>query len=427
MAGNLLSLLVLLVDRIWIGHVSTDALAALGVAHAALMVCTTAIMGPAIGTLAGVANHVGSGDTERAGQYLGQGLIVGVLVGVAFALLALVLPDLVMSMMNADPTVTEPAKDYLAISMVGLAFNGPLFVLTFGIQGAGEAKTSLLIQAIAPVVNGVLDPIFIFGLGLGLSGAAYASVIGYALGALVAVVIVVRGRHLRVSLRSEYLRWHRNVADRVIAVGLPGTFEQLVRTVALLLMVKILSQFDAVILSSYTAIIMITMLTVFPGLALGQATAALMGQNLGARQPERAWRTAWLSVRIYLGMMICAGLTLGYFAHGIVGIFDPNPVVIQEGATFLRIMVLSYPGVAVALILSKAFSGASETRLPMIAAAIAHLVFQIPCAWHWSQTYGAIGAYWAIVAAFYAHAVLNATLFWMKYRPRDSAHEPAEC
>ncbi len=415
---NLLYLAVLVADRMWIGQVGTEAMAGLGVAHAALMICVTMIMGPAIGTLGRVARAIGAGNNDQALSFYGQGLLVGLVIGVVFAVLAFLLPDLVIAVMSdaeADAQMLAGARDYLAISMFALLFNGPLFVLTFGVQGAGDGRSAFLVGAIAPIVNLILDPILIFGANLGLSGAAYATLIAYACALLFGCLLLSQRR------RSFRLEWPRlwPVSDKtyeIIRVGLPGTLEQLVRTSALFLMVMILARFGAMVLSAYTATIVITMTLVLPGLAFGQATAALMGQNLGAERPVRAWRTAWTSVWLYSGVMVVAGLVVWSWSAELIGLFDSHPSVIQEGQRLLRIMVLSFPAVAIALILSKAFVGASVTLPPMFAAAAAHLVFQIPCAWYLGGRLGAEGAYMAMSAAFYVHAALNMFLFWRKFR-----------
>jgi putative MATE family efflux protein len=415
---NLLHLIVIVADRMWIGDVGTDAMAGLGVAHAALMVCVTTIMGPAIGTLGRVARSIGAGEPDEAMGFFGQGMLIGALVGVLFASLAIFLPAPLMDLMNAgdvDAAVFSGARDYLAISMFGLLFNGPLFVLTFGIQGAGDGKSAFLIGAIAPLVNLILDPLLIFNAGLGLAGAAWATVIAYGLALFFGVVLVSRRhREFRLEWRNVTPVWAR--AMEIVQVGIPGTLEQLVRTCALLLMVGLLAQFGAVVLSAYTATIVITMTLVLPGLAFGQATAALMGQNLGAQKPLRAWRTAWTSVWMYAGVMLIAASCVWVWAAPLIGLFDDHPDVIAEGTELLRILTISFPAVAIALILSKAFVGASTTLPPMTAAAIAHLFFQIPCAWYLSLDHGALGAYVAMTAAFYVHAGLNALLFWRRFR-----------
>jgi putative MATE family efflux protein len=414
--ANLLHLAVLAADRIWIGRVGTSALAGLGLAHVAIMICFTLLLGPAIGTLAGVAQHIGSGNRDKAEKVLGQGILISIILGLAFGLSALIAPQLVLSFMGEQANVSTATEAYLRVSLFALCFQAPLLVLTFAIQGAGDAKAALVIQAIAPMVNGVLDPILIFGLDWGMVGAAWASVFGYGC-ALVIGLAMVTGDGLRIRLIRPIFRFDRRVSSQVIRVGVPGTIEQIVRTSALFLLVRILAQFGQVILSAYTVTIMITLVFVRLGVALGQATATLVGQNVSAGKLTRAWKTAWISVSLYGCFMVFSMGLLWYFSVDLIGIFDAQPDVVAEGGHLLKIMACSFPGIAVALILSKAFAGASKTKPPMIAAALAHLVFQIPLAWYWSKLHGPQGAYWAMTIAFYVHAALNAYLFWYYFAP----------
>ena len=181
----------------------------------------------------------------------------------------------------------ENARAYLTISLISLLFNAPLFALTFGVQGAGDGKAAFVIGAIAPIVNLILDPLLIFGCDLGLAGAAWATLIAYAV-ALLAGCIYLMNPARRIGFHPGLLRFDQPVARLIIKVGLPGTLEQLVRTCALFLMVRIIAEFGPTILSAYTATIVVMMVLVLPGLAFGQATAALIGQNLGADKPARA-------------------------------------------------------------------------------------------------------------------------------------------
>ena len=165
-------------------------------------------------------------------------------------------------------------------------------------------------------------------------------------------------------------------------------------------------------LAAYTASIMVIMFLIFPGLALGQATAALVGQNLGAGKVRRAYGTALKSMGMYFAFMVVASLIIYFAAEGLIAIFDRTPGVIQEGATILRRYCYCFPLIAFAIIVSKVFAGSGKTLPPMLTSIISHLVIQIPLAWWWSQQSGPSGAYWAMVIAFWMHGLLNSIVFF---------------
>ena len=410
---------MLAVDRLWVGRVGTDALAALGVAHAALMVLATLIMGMAVGTLAGVARSIGSGDRPTAALFLGQGLSISVGLGGVLALAAFVLPELVMDFMGVGATVDAPATLYLRISMWAQLFAAPLYVVTFALQGAGEARAALRVSSVAPLVNAALDPVFIFGLDMGMPGAAWATLLSQALGLAVGLRIVLVGG-LPLRLDPATLRLHGATARAIVTVGVPGTLEHLVRNVASFSLVKIIAAFGAAVLSAYTSAMVLIMALVFPGLAMGQAAASLVGQNLGADRPRRAWRTAWTAVGLYFVFMVVLGALTAIFAEAIIGAFDGNPVVVAEGARLLRAISTCFPFIAVALVLSKAFGGAGNTLPPMVAATVAHVVFQIPAVYLLGEAYGPTGAYWGMAGAFMVHGTLSAALFIPRFMPKKN-------
>lgn len=428
MVGHVFSTATLMIDRFWVGRVGTEAMAALGTAHAALMVFFTLAMGMAIGTLAGVARSIGAKDPARASRFFAQGLLIETAVGLTFAALAFVAPAAIIGFMGAESASAAPAIEYLRISMWGLLVNAPLFAVTFALQGAGDARAALKVAMVAPFVNAVLDPVFIFGLGLGMPGAAWATVCSTVVGLTVGLQLVLRG-NLRLTARLDDFRPQLDIARIIVVVGVPGSLEHTVRTVAGFSLVKILNGFGEVVVAAYTTAMLVVMTLIFPGLALGQATASLVGQNLGAGKPRRAWRTAWTGVGIYAVFMVVLGALAALFGGDLTGVFLPGDLAAEaEGGRLLRIFAVSFPFIALALVLSKAFGGAGTTVPPMVAAAVAHVVLQIPAAYYLGELYGPQGAYWAMSAAFIVHGLLSAALFIRRFRPpaqsREASHVP---
>ncbi len=419
--ANILSQVNLVIDRLWVGRVGTEALAALGIAHAALMVMMTLSMGMAVGTLAGVARATGRRRPEDAARVLGQGLLISLGTGSALAALALFLPRWVMHFMGAEASVSGPAESYLTVCLVGQLVTAPAMVVTFALQGAGEARAALTVAAVSPLVNTVLDPIFIFSLGLGLAGAAWATVIATAVALVVGLVVLARGDLALPMLRRGFIP-HGPTSAAILRIGVPGTLEHTVRTVASFSLVKLLAAFGATVLSAYTSVMVLVMTLILPGIALGQATASLVGQNLGAGKPHRAWRTAWISAGLYAAFMAALGLAMVWIGGPLVGAFDSNPEVIAEGARLVRILAPCLPFIALALVLSKAFAGAGQTLPAMMTAVTAHLVFQIPAVYLLGRAYGPTGAYWGMASAFTLHGILSAALYVKRFRPEP---EPA--
>ncbi|MCB9546602.1 MAG: MATE family efflux transporter [Myxococcales bacterium] len=414
--GNLLNLTTLVVDRLWVGRVGTEALAALGTANAALMVFMTVSMGMSVGTLAGVARATGSRDAHRAGSFFQQGMLLAWALGLVFFLASWFAPAGIIGFVAPGGDLHGPATDYLQISMGGLLVYAPLQTLTFALQGAGEARVAMRLSAIAPIINALLDPLFIFGFDLGVAGAAWATVTATAIALAVAWrAVTAPGRAI---LATGTLRLDGAILRRIAFIGFPGTLEHLVRNVASFALVKLIAGFGAAVLSAYTTAMVLLMMLIFPGLAIGQATSSLVGQNLGAGQAGRAWRTAWSATALYATFMVVVGGLIYLFAGPLVALFDPNPIVVAEGRRLLHIVVLCFPLLAVAFVLSRAFAGAGNTLPAMAVAAVAHLAWQLPMVHYLGLAYGPVGAWWSMSSAFMVHGLLAAGVYIARHRPR---------
>ncbi len=410
--GSLLNMVTFVVDRKLVGLAGTEALAALGSAHAALMIIVTFALGLSIGALAGVARFVGAGRPDEAARQAINGLWVGLAFGAFVLVLATFVPGPLLAFMGADPAVSGPAAEYLAVSMGGMLFHGPMLMLAFALQGAGLARMSLLLSAVSALLNAALDWPFIFTLGLGVAGAAWAGVVAHAVGLFLGLWLLWQSP-LRPPPGS--LRLDPEIFRRIVRIGVPGSLEHMVRTVAGFALVSLLTPFGAAVVSAYTSGQVVLMLLVAPGVAIGQATAALVGQNLGAGQPARAWRTVGAATALYMGLTVFCGVLIFAAPEPLIAAFDAHPAVVAEGTRMLRIGVLCFPFLAVAMVVSRAFAGAGRTLPMMVVAAVAHLGVQIPVAWALSRTLGSTGAYIGLSVAFGVHGALAGLLFLRRF------------
>lgn len=410
--GSLLNMVTFVVDRKLVGLAGTHALAALGSAHAALMVMVTFALGLSIGALAGVARHMGARDQAMAARFALNGVFVGLGYGLLLFALSFVLPERILAFMGAEADVSGPAADYLRVTMQGMVFHGPLLMLAFSLQGAGLARTALLLSAVPALLNAGLDWPFIFTFGLGVAGAAWAGVVAHAVGLALALFLLWRGPLRPVA---GTLRLDPAIARRIVGVGVPGSLEHMVRTVAGFALVALITPFGPQVLSAYTSGQVVLMLLVTPGIAIGQTTAAIVGQNLGGGAPRRAWEAVRAGVGLYVGLTLVFGTAIFFGADHLIGTFDPDPVVMAEGARLLRIGILCFPLLAVAMVVSRAFAGAGRTMPMMVVAALAHLGVQIPAVYLLSQRIGPTGAYMGMSLAFCVHGLLAGALFLRRF------------
>jgi len=287
-------------------------------------------------------------------------------------------------------------------------------------QAVGDAKTALWINAVAVLLNLLLDPMLIFGLGpfprLEVAGAATATTIARSLGMVAALFFLVRRKS---DLHMFKEGWHpdRRLIGRLIKIGVPSSLQMSLRSVSGIIMMGIVARYGTFALAAYGVGLRLDMLMLMPGFGLGAATATLVGQNLGAGKSGRAERSSWTAAANYAAIMTAAGCLFYWLAADIFFIFNSNVEVVNIGVLYLRTLVLSYPFLALAIILNRALSGAGETLKTMSITAFALFGVAVPLAYAIPALFdtGVRGIWIAIVLANITQALI---LTWVFTRGR---------
>ena len=404
---GLLNLSSMLGDRFWIGSLGRESLAGLARAHAIWLVALTLILGLGLGTLANVAQRRGADDEAGAARIAGAGLGLALGLGALLCLAAWPLTHLAEALFASE---VGPATNYLAIVLMGALFQGPLLVALFALQGAGEGRAALQAGAAAPLLNLVLTPLL---LGWGLEGAAAATVLSN-LAALAWTIVLVRRK---LGVRSSELIPGSEELRAILGVGLPRTLEHAARNGAGLVLVVVLAPFGSSVLAGYAAALAVLLLLIHPGLAIGQATAACVGQALGAARPERAWACAWWGAGSYALFLGVAGLGVFASAPSLIAIFDATPATVRAGSALLRTLAPALPFLGLGLVLGKACAGARRADLSLRAVALAHLGIQLPLVWLLARTWGPSGAFLGMALAYVAHGLMAAAWVALNFNP----------
>jgi len=416
-ASNILQSAFNLVDMAWVGRLGAAALAAVSMSGTILMIVMFLMLGVGMGTTAMVARFVGAKQTPKADNAAMQSLILGFIGSILFAGIGYYLSPWILGVLGADPEVTRLGTGYLQITFLGVIVMFYMFLISAVLQGAGDTVTPMLILAIATLINIILDPFLIFGIGffpkLGVNGAAWATVLSRAIGSAIALEILLRGRS-RVHVRIKYLNIDWNVIWRILKIGIPASGQMVLRGVVSVVLIAIVAGFGTFAIAAYGVGMRLSMLALMPGFALAMAAATLVGQNLGAGKPERAVHSAWISVLYYFSFMFVMTMLFLILAPQLMLIFNSQPEVVAIGSDFLRITAIGNLFVAVGLILGRAISGAGDTIPPMVFNFIALWLLQIPLAIYLSRfpLLGVRGVWIAILAAHVSLALLNT--FWFQ-------------
>ena len=416
-ASNLLQAAFNLVDMIWVGRLGPSALAAVAMAGQILMIVMFVMIGIGIGTTAMVARAVGEKDRPKADNIAMQSLVVGFIGSILFAVIGYYLSPLLLEILGAKADVVQLGTGYLQITFLGVIVMFYMFLISAVLQGAGDAVTPMLILVVSTAINIILDPLLIFGIGffprLGVNGAAWATVIARAIGSIIALEVLLRGRS-RVHVRMKYLRIDWDAIWRMLKIGFPASAGMSLRGLVGIVLIAVVAGFGTFAVAAYGAGMRLVMIALMPGFAMGMAAGTLVGQNLGARQTERAALSTWTTVGYYAIFMLLMTFIFLFFAPYLILLFNNNPEVVKIGTSFLRIMALGNIFLPLAIILNRSLSGAGDTISPMIITFISLWLIQIPLAIFLSRIpfFGLNGIWTAILASHIAQAAM--VTFWFQ-------------
>ena len=402
-------------DIYWVSSLGKEATAAVGLTESVLTLIYAVAVGLSMALTATVARRIGEKNPRGASAAATQGLYLGAAVAVLTGLPAFYFGSDILALMGAEPAVVEEGADYTAILLgtnIVIIF---LFLNNAVFRGAGDAALAMRALWIGNGINILLDPCLIYGWGpfpeMGLTGAAVATVIGRGTAVLYQFWAFYRQKSIIRFTRASWTFDYKAIV-KMIRISLGGILQMLIATTSWIALMRIMAPFGSAALAGYTIAIRVIIFTILPSWGLSNAVATLVGQNLGARTPDRAVasvRVAGLFNMIFLTLVMFAFLL---FARPIVAFFIDDPDVIEMGVLTLRLISIAYPFYAWGMILVQAFNGAGDTMTPTWINVFCFWLFQIPAAWLLARSLESpTGILWAIVAADVSMTVVGGILF----------------
>ena len=299
-----------IIDTIWIGKLGTAQMAGVGVATIIVMLVNSLIMGLFTGLRALVARFVGAGETARANHTAQQGLVIGAALSLVVAVIGYFLAESILQLWKLEPDVVAAGGAYMRISLVGI------FTMSFGMmaqntmQASGDTRTPMVISIGARLFHIALCPFLIFGLWIfpemGVRGAAMASVISQGAGGAIGLWVLFNGQtRLRLTLKNFSLDW--DIIWRMVKIGIPASINGLHMNIGNVVFMWFISPFGTLAVAGHHLIARVDMIVVMPAMGLGTAAGILAAQNLGAGQPQRAEKTAWVAFGWFtvFGVIFC--------------------------------------------------------------------------------------------------------------------------
>ena len=408
------------VDAFFVAKVGVEAVATVGLTESVLTLIYSIAIGLSAAATAMVARRVGEGDKKAAAVAGAQTIVIALILSTLIAVPGFFYARDTLELMAKDDAVAATGE---AFTRLLLTANLPILLLWMlnGIfRGAGDAATAMRALWIANGVNIILDPMLIFGIGpfpeLGVLGAAVATTIGRSVGVGYQLwQLFGVGRIIRLQL--AYLKPKVAVIKRLLIIASGSTGQYLIASASWIFMIYILGQISTEVTAGYTIAIRIVIFTILPSWGMSNAAATLVGQNLGAGEPERAEKSAWRAGFFNMIFMAIVGVVYLIWAPFFIQLFTVDPETLHAGSLALRIMAAGYVFYGYGMILSQAINGAGDTRTPTILNFVCFWLIEMPLAWwlalqlDWGQT----GVYYSIVIA---ESVLAVAAMWVFRRGR---------
>ena len=402
-------------DVFFVARLGASAVATVGLTESMMIVVYTLAMGLSISGTAVVARRIGEKNPDAAGRAAVQAILLGGIMASLIAVTGAVLAPTLLRFMGAGDDVLTTGTMFTRVMLGGSVTAFLLFVVNATFRGAGDAAVSMRVMWLANAINIVLGPMLIFGIGpfpeLGVTGAAIATTIGRGTGLLYAMYRLVRGSgNLRV--RRSHLVFEPATMLNMLRLSVNGTFQVLVGSLSWIVLVRFMAVFGSAAMAGYTIAVRMVMFAMLPAWGLGNAAATMVGQALGAHNPDRAAKAVWTAARYNVAFLGLMGLLFGVFAPAIVRGFTADSSVATVAVDGLRIMAIGFPLFAFGMVLTQSFNGAGDTSTPTRINIGVFWLFEIPLAWVLAQQ-TSLGFHAIFASISLAYSLLAAVSYLM--------------
>jgi putative MATE family efflux protein len=413
---TLLESLFAVVDIFFVAHLGADAIATVGLTESMESIVYAVAIGLGVGATAVVARRTGEKNPEEAAHAAAQAILLGVVVALPIAFCGIRFAPQLLAALGGSPEVQRSGAGFTRVVMGGNIAVLLLFLINAVFRGAGDPTLAMRSLWLASACNIVLGPLFIFGVGpfprLGLTGAAVGTTIGRSIGVLFQIRQLVR-RDRRIVLHARHLVPDPRVFWQLLRLSAAGVVQLLIGTTSWIGLVRVLSVFGSSVLAGYTIGLRVIIFALLPSWGLSNAAATMVGQNLGAKKPDRAEQAVWMAGYYNMWVLGAIGVLFVAFAGPIVSVFTSDPTIVPWATGCLRIVSLGFVFYAYGMVLSNAINGAGDTWTPMVLNAVCFWLWEVPLAWALSRfsALGPRGVFVAITLGFSTLALASAWVF----------------
>ncbi|MDO9581252.1 MAG: MATE family efflux transporter [Bacteroidales bacterium] len=406
-----------IVDIYFVSKLGADAVATVGITESIITIIYAIAIGLGTATTSLVSRRIGEKNPESASNAAFQAILTGLAISILIGLPGALYAGRLLDMMGASKNITESMSGYTSIMMGGNVVIMMLFIINAIFRSAGDAALAMKVLWIGNIINIILDPCLIFGLGpfpeMGITGAAIATNIGRGAAVLVQFYMLFFGRK-RIRLVLRQLSVDLSVMLKLLKLSFGTIGQNLIATSSWIALVRIISIFGSEVVAGYTIAMRIVFFTLLPSWGISNAVATLVGQNLGANKPDRAERSVWITGWVNMILLGFIGIILFLFPETFIQLFIDNENVIRSGVLGLRIISIGFIAYGLGMVLVNSFNGAGDTSTPLKINIVAFWLVEIPLAWFLAITAGLReeGVFISIVVA----ETLMTLIAWLVFR-----------
>jgi putative MATE family efflux protein len=400
-----------IVDIFFVSKLGAETVAVVGITESLMTVIYALGIGLGTAATAVVSRRIGEKDPKAASRAAGQAILTGAAISLFLAIPSMIFYRDILRLMGVS---SESIAEYGGYTLIIMGTNIVIMLLFINnaiFRSSGDAAISMRVLWFANIINIILDPILIFGWGpvpaLGVEGAAIATSIGRGLGVLFQFYLLFRGKHrIRLNLRSLVPDWA--LIRNLVRLSAGATGQYLIATSSWIILVRIISLFGSQAVAGYTIAIRVMVFMLLPSWGISNATSTLVGQNLGAKRPDRAERSVWITGYVNMVFLGLIGLVLALIPYSFIRLFINDPEVVRYGAECLRIMSYGFVAYGLGMVLVGTLNGAGDTVTPTWINFFCYWILEIPVAYLLSVTFGwkETGVFVSILAAETAMTLL---------------------
>jgi len=404
--GNIFQQFYNLTDSIIVGRaLGKGALAAVGASFPIIFLLVALIIGLTMGNSVIISQYYGAKDMRKVKKAIDTGYVVLLVSSVVITVLGLLFSESILRLLSTPEEIIPQAKIYLDITFAGIFFLFGYNAISAILRGLGDSKTPLYFLMISTLLNAVLAFLFVMVFHWGIAGSAYSTIIAQGL-SFICGIAYLNKTHKVFKLNFKKLEFDKEIFIKSMQIGLPSGVQQMLVAGGMMALNKIVNSFGTDALAAYTAAGRLDSFAVIPAMSLSVGISSFVGQNLGAKKPERVRKGYYAALLMGAAVSIATTIAVLCFGRPMISVFNSDANVVNIGTSYLMIVGSFYILFSTMYITTGVLRGAGDTFVPMFFTLFSLWVVRVPLATMLSKQYGTNGIWWSLPIAWAVGLIL---------------------